>query len=109
MRKNDRSKACDISPKVRREVYRRDSDFCVYCGKYLRHKELAHVVSRAQGGLGIPENLVTLGARIECDCHYIFDNGTKAQRAAMLAVFADYLRGFYPDWKEENLIYRRWE
>lgn len=108
MRKNKRARACAISAKVREEVHHRDGDFCVFCGRYLRQTELAHVIGRSQGGLGVPENLVTLGSAFECDCHYIFDNGTREQRQAMKNHFSQYLKEFYPHWNEYNLTYKKW-
>ena len=46
-----RSKACDISPKVRQIVYDRDGGCCIICGK--QGIPNAHYISRAHGGLGV--------------------------------------------------------
>lgn len=105
--KSKRTKACGISPKARAEVHKRDGKICVFCGKRLRERQLAHVISRSHGGMGIPENLVTLGSGLECDCHYTYDHGTSEQRCNMRRYFEWYLKQFYPEWSEENLIYRK--
>lgn len=64
------SRACDISPGVRKKVLRRDGERCILCGKR-QGLQIAHYISRARLGLGIPENLVTLCAL----CHFEYDNG----------------------------------
>ena len=47
-----RSKACDISPKVKKKVWERDNHCCIICGSPYAMPN-AHYISRAQGGLGI--------------------------------------------------------
>jgi 5-methylcytosine-specific restriction endonuclease McrA len=64
------SKACDISPKVRKEVLERDNHQCIICGTN-QNLQIAHYVSRARLGLGIPQNLAVMCA----SCHYQMDNG----------------------------------
>ena len=104
--KSKRSNACDISPKVRREVLLRDDNCCVLCnmgylpsGDY--RYEIAHLIPRSQGGLGVPENLVVL-----CKTHHDkFDNGIR--RAISGALIRKYLRELYPGWKEDDLKFKK--
>ena len=96
-----RSKACDISPAVRNEVLKRDDCQCIICGE--RHNlQIAHYVSRARLGLGIPQNLATMCIH----CHFQFDNGKLHNE--IKKAFKDYLKAHYPDWDEKNLIYKKW-
>ncbi len=44
-----RSKACDISPKVKEVVWNRDSQKCIYCGKWVpKTCANAHFIKRSQ-------------------------------------------------------------
>lgn len=47
-----RTKACSITKKVKMIVYERDEGLCIFCGK--PGNPVAHVISRAHGGLGVP-------------------------------------------------------
>jgi 5-methylcytosine-specific restriction endonuclease McrA len=96
-----RSRACDISPKVRKEVMERDGGRCIICGS-TDNLQVAHFVSRARLGLGIPQNLAILCA---C-CHFEMDNG-KSHRELQKLV-REHLQGLYEDWDEKNLIYSKW-
>jgi 5-methylcytosine-specific restriction endonuclease McrA len=96
-----RSRACDISPKVRKEVMERDNGRCIICGS-TDNLQVAHFVSRARLGLGIPQNLAILCA---C-CHFEMDNG-KSHRELQKLV-REHLQGLYEDWDEKNLIYSKW-
>lgn len=98
--KSARSKACDISPKVRQAVYDRDDGACVVCGALGIPN--AHYIPRSLGGLGIEENIVTL-----CDrCHHEYDFGGQRQQ------YGDKIRAYldkhYPGFPEEKRIYNRW-
>lgn len=96
---NKRTKALQIPPKVKRIVYERDGGRCVLCGA--PGDPVAHYISRAQGGLGIEENVVTL-----CyGCHRAYDQGP--YRKAIQVQMRAYLKGRYPGWDENNLIYRK--
>lgn len=96
-----RSKACDISPKVRREVMERDGHKCIICGS-TNNLQVAHYVSRARLGLGIPQNLAVM-----CGvCHFEMDNG-KSHRELQKLV-REHLQGSYEDWNEKDLIYSKW-
>lgn len=99
MYKSKRSKACDISQKVKKAVWERDK-YCIYCGS-TRAMPNSHYISRAKGGLGIEQNIVTLCQ----DCHYNYD--MTDMREHYKAYIRNYLMSKYPDWKEEDLIYRK--
>lgn len=101
MPKSKRSKACDISKKVRAEVKERDHSRCIWCGKFIAFPQLCHYISRGSGGLGIPENLVCGCA----DCHREADQGLHTQRYKQ--AMREHLKRCYPDWDESKLRYRR--
>lgn len=97
-----RTKALAITKAVKDLVWERDGHECVICGSHQALPE-AHYISRAQGGLGIEENIVTLCRH----CHDRYDNSP--QRAELREVLRDYLKGLYPGWDELKLIYRKWD
>lgn len=97
--KSKRTKALDISPEVKEAVYERDGGRCVLCGR--PGAPNAHFIPRSQSGRGIEENVVTLCI----ECHNRYDNG--AFRAQTEAELEAYLRGLYPDWSRQKLIYRK--
>ncbi len=69
--KSRRSKACDIPQSVKKKVWERDEERCVVCGNHQAMPN-AHYISRAHGGLGIEQNIVTL-----CQtCHHEYDNSS---------------------------------
>jgi len=106
--KSKRSRACDISWKVKWEVFERDEGRCVLCQRRESALPNAHYISRAHGGLGIPENIVTLCTGFgEENCHYRYDNGTREEREAMRGRIRAYLMSKYPLWDEEKLRYRK--
>ncbi len=94
------TKACAISKEVKRRVYERDEGLCIICG-CVGFPD-AHVVSRAHLGLGVEENIVTLCR----PCHRLYD-GVKRDEYGQL--IRNYLMGIYPNWNEQNLIYRKGE
>lgn len=107
-----RTQALAITPEVKRAVARRDSigdwPCCVWCGRPAPTENptaysCAHFISRAQGGLGIEENILTLCP----DCHRLYDATEK--RMLLRAYFAYYLRVQYGDWNEEKLTYTKEE
>lgn len=64
----------------------------------------AHYISRAKGGLGIEENIVTLCQ----DCHHNFDNGkSKEVSQAIKSVIEAHLKHFYPEWGNTLLTYKK--
>lgn len=99
--KSKRSKACDISVKVKAQVWERDGCCCIICGSPHAMPNM-HYIRRSQGGLGIPQNVVT-----GClECHNAFDNGDKRKEYGEL--IKSYLQSQYPDWDEEKLRYEKY-
>ena len=97
---NKRTKACAISPKVRRIVEERDGGLCIFCKR--RGRGEAHFISRAKGGLGVPENILTVCR----ECHDAMDNSTR--RDIMLKIAEAYLRENYPAWDKERLVFQKY-
>ena len=96
------TKAVDISPSVRQEVWERDGQCCILCGSHSAAPN-AHYIPRSHGGLGIPENIVTLCA----DCHSRYDNG--AGGIYIKREIAGYLKSKYPSWDEGKLVYKKYD
>lgn len=95
------SKACDISPKVRKAVMERDEGRCIICGS-MRGIQIAHFIPRSRLGLGVPSNL---GAMCLV-CHFEYDNGKFHKEYGN--IFREHLKRHYEDWDESKLIYRKW-
>ena len=95
-----RTKALAISKEVKDRVWERDNHCCVWCGNWNALPE-AHFIPRSLGGLGIEENILTLCRK----CHNEYDRTGK--RETMQHYFRQYLKSMYPDWKEEELTYRK--
>lgn len=106
MRKD--TKARDFDRKAKEAISERDSidgwPCCVCCGLAAPAPlawSNAHFISRGQGGLGIPENGLTL-----CPvCHRRYDQST--DRSELRPFFKRYLMDHYPNWNEEDLIYKK--
>ena len=106
MRKD--TKARDFSRKAKEQIAERDSiegwPCCVRCGAAAPAPlafSNAHFIARSQGGLGIPENGLTL-----CPvCHRRYDQST--HRAEDREYYREYLKSKYENWNEEALIYRK--
>lgn len=99
-----RSKACDISPKVKEVVWSRDSQKCIYCGKWVpKTCANAHFIARSHSGLGVEQNILTLCP----NCHFNYDNSDK--RKEYREIFKQYLKEKYQDWSEEDLVYNKWK
>lgn len=94
-----RTKAVAITPKVRAAVEERDNYCCIFCGKAGRGE--AHFISRAQGGLGIEENIITVCR----SCHHEMDNGLLTPIYREKA--EQYLKAQYPEWDKSKLIYKK--
>ena len=96
-----RTKALSIPEKVKTTVWERDGHCCIWCGSPYAAPN-AHFIARSQGGLGnTEENIMTL-----CQtCHMRYDQSK--HRKIMREFFRDYLKGKYPNWDEDKLIYRR--
>ena len=98
--KQARAKA--ISSTVKMLVYHRDGGLCICCHRPGNPE--AHFIPRSKGGLGIPENILTLCR----ECHDKYDFGTREQREGMREEFREYLMSKYSHWDEDNLTYRKW-
>ncbi len=98
--KSKRSKACDISPKVKAIVYERDNGLCINCGRWGGIPN-AHYIRRSRGGLGIEQNVGCLCPQ----CHHDYDNGGKEKEIG--EVFNGYLMSKYEDWNEKDLYYKK--
>lgn len=99
--KSKRSKACDISQKVKNKVWERDNHHCIICGSPYAMPN-AHFISRAQGGLGIEQNIVTLCM----DCHHKYDNGDS--RISIGYKIESYLNACYKNWNIQDLYYKKY-
>lgn len=97
--KHKRTKATSISLETKIIVTARDGGCCIFCGK--EGKPEAHVVNRSQGGLGIPENIVTVCRK----CHGEMDNGINSISYKRFAI--NYLREAYPGWTKKKVTYRK--
>ena len=95
-----RTKALQISPKVKKIVYERDGGLCIFCKGC--GDPVCHFVSRGQGGLGIEENIICACA----ECHRMMDQTTNRDR--MKSIAREYLKSKYPNWNEEELYYKKW-
>lgn len=98
--KSKRTKATDISQKVKQIVWERDQHHCIICGSHEAMPN-AHYIRRSKGGLGIPKNVVTLCQK----CHHEFDNGKSSIHYQ--ALIRDYLKNIYSDWNEFDLKYKK--
>lgn len=108
MRKDTRAR--DFSQSVKKRIAERDSfdghPCCINCGEPAPTENLiafsnAHYISRAQGGLGIEENGLTL-----CPwCHHLYDQTTS--RPVLRDYFREYLMECYPGWNEDFLFYHK--
>ena len=105
-----RTRTLGISVRVTEEVADRDSfdchPCCILCGlpapvnNRLAFSN-AHYISRAQGGLGVEENILTLCP----NCHYRYDQTT--EREMLKPFFGRYLKEHYPGWDETKLFYKK--
>ena len=100
--------ARDFNRKAKEAISQRDSidgwPCCVFCGLASPAPlawSNAHYIARSQGGLGIPENGLTLCPA----CHRRYDQST--HRAEDREYYREYLKSKYENWSEEALIYRK--
>ena len=98
--KSPRSKACDIPQRVKSEVWERDKHRCIVCGSPYAMPN-AHFRSRANSGMGVAKNIVTLCFK----CHYNYDQTPKRQQYK--AFIENYLKSKYKDWSEDDIIYKK--
>ena len=98
--KSTRSKACDIPQRVKSEVWERDKHRCIVCGSPYAMPN-AHFRSRANSGMGVAKNIVTLCFK----CHYNYDQTPKRQQYKTF--IENYLKSKYIDWSEDDIIYKK--
>ena len=99
--KSKRTKAVDITQKVKKIVWERDNHCCIICGSPYAMPN-AHYLSRGQHlGLGIEQNIVTLCI----NCHRAYDQST--EREKYKEFIKNYLMSKYADWNEKDLVYRK--
>lgn len=114
MGKSKQARAHEFTEKARKEIYARDFGQCIFCIKKYNMQgstrysqqilSVMHYIPRSAGGLGIPQN----GA-IGCQFHHnMLDNGNQGNRKEMLEIFRQYLQELYPEWNEDELVYRKW-
>lgn len=96
-----RTRACAIPKEVKLIVYERDHERCIFCGAPGLPE--AHVIPRSHGGLGVPQNIITVCR----SCHDKLDNSTNRQQ--MLDVAVGYLKSHYPDISQTDVIYQKWD
>lgn len=95
------TKATSISAETKSIVWRRDCGRCVLCGS-INAGPHCHYIRRSQGGLGIEQNIWT-----GCEaCHKRFDS--EATSGPLHAIVKAYLKGWYQDWDETQLIYKKY-
>lgn len=96
------TKHTSIPKWVKETVSARDDGMCVLC--YRPGLPNAHVVRRSQLGRGDdPRNIVCLCP----ECHDKFDKGKAQEREAAYVRIVAHLKGFYPDWSREDMMYRK--
>lgn len=105
----------EFDSKTRIKIKTRDHGVCIFCemgyttegatGWDLIPVDIMHFVPRSSLGLGIEQN-GALGCRYH---HNMLDNGNKGHRSDMLKRFENYLRSFYPGWKKEDLVYKKYD
>lgn len=61
------------------------------------------MVPRSHGGMGVPQNIVTVCRK----CHDLMDNST--QRQQMIEIARAYLKDYYPDISQSDVIYQKWD
>lgn len=85
---------------VKKAVWERDEHRCIVCGNPQAMPN-AHFISRAKGGLGVEQNIVTL-----CFvCHRNFDQ--TLQRTVYKAYIRKYLMSKYENWNESAQKYKK--
>lgn len=99
-----RSKACDISQKVKEIVWERDNHHCIYCGSPYAMPN-SHILSRAHSGKGIETNIVTMCLK----CHHNYDNGIKKDKDKIKEKVIKYMKSIYGEnWSIEDQKYKKW-
>lgn len=98
MKMHKRTRKLSIPVEVKAVVLERDKT-CIYCSR--QGFPDAHYISRAHGGLGIEQNIVTLCRR----CHDEFDNGRFPE--LYRKIIQRYLWDKYPGFSDDMRIYKK--
>ena len=102
-RSSVQSKACDISAKVKATVWERDKHRCVVCWSNNAFPNAHALLSRAHGGRGIEQNVVTLCQ----ECHRKYDQGTKQEHDLIYEIIIKYMQKQYKGLKISDVIYQK--
>nr|DAH67167.1 MAG TPA: AcrIIC3 protein [Caudoviricetes sp.] len=94
------TKETSIPRKVKEMVWERDKGRCIICGSRYAAPN-AHYISRAQGGRGVEQNIVTLCA----ECHRGYDQ--TPLRPVYRRMIQAYLMAEYPHMREDDLRYKK--
>ena len=100
--RSKRTKAVDITLKVKKIVWARDNECCCICGSPYAMPN-AHYLPRSKSGLGIEKNVVTLCFM----CHHKYDQTTEHEQYKEF--IKNYLMSKYADWSEADLVYKKGE
>lgn len=102
--KHKRTRACEITKEVRQAVAIRDRGRCIICGIPVPVScSNSHFIKRSQGGLGIPENIVTMCPK----CHYEYDFGQNTKLYEQLT--ENHLKNIYgANWDKSKLVYKKY-
>lgn len=112
-RSSRQAKQKEFSRKTVEEIVERDRG-CIFCraGRWPggdafweTRYDIAHIVNRSQGGLGI----ITNGVMSCRNHHHMLDNGNQGFRQELLKYAKDYLKELYPGWTEEQQVYRKYD
>lgn len=102
--KSKRTKATNISPKVKQKVWERDQGRCVICGNNYNVMPNSHFIRRSQGGLGIEQNVFTACTNFTPNkCHTRWDQ-YKCTPEEIQRV-KNHFKSHYENWNEKDLIY----
>lgn len=81
-----REETLSIPARVRAEVMDRDAQQCRVCGAWVESPALHHVRYRSEGGLHVPENLVTVHWMYAPRCHELVHSRKKLWQPILLYV-----------------------
>lgn len=103
-KKHKLTKATEIPKKIKLIVWERDEHKCIFCHNPVTwHYANSHYIKRSHSGLGInPKNIMTNCER----CHKKFEESK--YRNEMKIIAKNHLKKIYPDWKEEDLVYKKY-
>ena len=76
----------EIPARVRAEVYERDGGVCRVCGSYGESLALHHIRYRSEGGLHVPDNLVSVHWMYAPRCHELVHGNKRVWQPLLLEV-----------------------